>query len=131
MASFFCHVFGVTKQVRLERIVRPAATSHKELRLLLAVDLMVLPGRQWTTNPNQQATLAARKRTRRKDCLVHRAIGITTGCALPGQWAACLRWKSRCWSSRMNNGTRQWLGRVGAGTHLPQDHRALEANEQQ
>ena len=23
MASFFCHVFGVTKQVRLERIVRP------------------------------------------------------------------------------------------------------------
>src|SRR3546814_16402419 len=25
MASFFCHVFGVTKQVRLERIVRCAA----------------------------------------------------------------------------------------------------------
>ena len=23
MASFFCHGFGVTKQVRLERIVRP------------------------------------------------------------------------------------------------------------
>ncbi|NLA69398.1 MAG: hypothetical protein GX856_14380 [Gammaproteobacteria bacterium] len=30
MAIFFCHVFGVAKQVRLERIVRPAALMLPE-----------------------------------------------------------------------------------------------------
>src|SRR5690606_11491786 len=103
MASFTCHVFGGTKRVRLERIVRPAATNHKALRLQVAAGLMVLLGRQWTTTPIRRATPVAQRRTRRKDCPVRLAIGSLTRRALLDQWVECLRLQSRCWRTRMNN----------------------------
>src|SRR3546814_10801592 len=40
MASFFCHGFGVTKQVRLERIVRPHTRMPNQMTVSVAADTM-------------------------------------------------------------------------------------------
>src|SRR3546814_17546354 len=40
MASFFCHGFGVTKQVRLERVVRPHTRMPNQMTVSVAADTM-------------------------------------------------------------------------------------------
>ena len=90
MASFTCHVFCVTKRIRLERLVRPAPAAA-----LLTAHPVIVPVQMRTipriTTANRGGSCSPGSGAVGESALLARSCGCRREVALLGSWASCRR----------------------------------------